>query len=299
MASRNFLDLIRAQWDTGRIVCVGLDSELEKIPDAARITESSPYAEKLRVGPTLHKFNSAIIDATAYFACAYKLNSAFYEAQGHDGIKALRDTASYILQKHPSKLVILDAKRGDIGNTNRCYAEFAFEYVQADAVTVNPYLGGSATWQPFLDYKDKGIFILCRTSNRDADTFQNLLVHYKQGFNLVPLYQRVAQEVADDWNTNGNCGLIVGATHPQDLAEVRKIAGDLPILIPGIGAQGGDLEAILKAGADCRGQGMIINSSRGIIFASQEQDYAAAAAREAQRLHEEVIKQLLAKGTAT
>lgn len=316
MHSRNFFELINNEWEAGLFACVGLDSDMKKIPTAALIKEKSPWHEQLCPGPTLRYFSCSIVDATACFACAFKLNSAFYEAKGHDGIKALRDTVAYIHQKHPSKPVILDAKRADIGNTNTSYVEFAFEYVRADAITVHPYLGREAL-QPFFACKNKGIFVLCRTSNPGASEFQDQNVtldppplssqisraapttaedYSRLGQTLQRLYRVVARHVAEEWNSNGNCGLVVGATYPQELAVIRQSVGDLPILIPGIGAQGGDVEATVKAGMDSRRRGMIINSSRGIIFASTGDDYATAAGRAIQELHE-LINQFRTKGT--
>ncbi len=179
----------------------------------------------------------------------------------------------------PDVPVILDAKDMDIGNTNTGYVRMAFEYCQADAITINPYLGMEAA-QPFLDQKDKGIIVLCRTSNKGSGEFQDLLIKSD-----MPLYQYVASRVAKYWNKNGNCALVVGATYPNELAQVRRIVGDMPILIPGIGVQGGDVEATVKAGRDSRGQGMIINASRSIIFASNGPDFAEAARRETLKLH--------------
>jgi len=171
----------------------------------------------------------------------------------------------------------------------------AFDYLRADAITVNPYLGGEAV-QPFLECKDKGIFVLCRTSNKGAGEFQDLLISVSGEFGgeyihtsrQIPIYQYVAHRVATTWNTNGNCGLVVGATRPDELRAVRKIVDDMPILVPGVGAQGGDVEATVKAGVDSNGQGMIINSSRGIIFASSGPDFAEAARRETMRLRDHI-----------
>jgi orotidine-5'-phosphate decarboxylase len=194
----------------------------------------------------------------------------------------------------PDVPVILDVKLADIGNTNEGYAREAFDYYKADAMTVHPYLGKEAL-QPFLDRKDKGIFVLCRTSNPGAGEFQDRFVNLTPAEidewglmpgTRLPLYQLVAYRVSREWNTNDNCGLVVGATYPEELRQVRGIVGDMPLLIPGIGAQGGDVEATVNAGRDSHGHGMIINSSRSIIFASAGPNYTEAARQEAQKLHD-------------
>lgn len=239
------------------LVCVGLDSDIRKIPVFIRNGEHPQTT-----------FNKAIIDVTHDLVCAYKLNSAFYEARGKGGVEALKLTCDYLHDNYPIIPIILDAKRADIGSTNEGYVSFAFDYLRADAITVHPYLGQEAL-QHFLDRKDKGIIVLCRTSNKGAGEFQNLIVDGK------PLYKLVAQKVAKNWNKNKNCTLVVGATYPKELAEVRKIVGDeMYFLVPGIGAQGGDLQATLKAGLNSKKSGLIINSSRGIIFAKNPRDEA-------------------------
>lgn len=228
---------------------------------------------------TIVAFNRAIVEATKDLVCAYKLNTAFYEAYGDQGLVALHRTIVNIHANAPDVPVILDAKRADIGNTNAGYVQAAFEFLQADAITVHPYLGAEAL-QPFLDCANKGIFVLCRTSNPGTGEFQYLSV------NGEPLYCFVARRVANNWNKNGNCAVVVGATYPDELREVRGLVGDMPILIPGIGAQGGDVEKTVSAGKDSRGQGMIINSSRSIIFASKGEDFAEAARRETEKLRD-------------
>ncbi|MFZ1654662.1 MAG: orotidine-5'-phosphate decarboxylase [Candidatus Moraniibacteriota bacterium] len=287
---RCFKELLQAGWNAGKFVCVGLDSELEKIPESARavIEEDLPDMDRFdaRVLHTLVNFNQRIVEATKNIVLTYKPNLAFYEAWGDVGLEALRETIIRIHEVAPDVPVILDAKRADIGNTNAGYVQMAFEYCQADAITVNPYLGMEAA-QPFLDQKDKGVIVLCRTSNKGSGEFQGLGVSGDSvpGGHML-LYQYVAHRVSRYWNTNGNCALVVGATYPGELTEVRQIVGDvIPILIPGIGAQGGDVEATVKAGRDSRGQGMIINASRSIIFASSGPEFAEAARREAQKLH--------------
>ncbi len=227
-------------------------------------------------------FNKSIIEATADLVCSYKLNTAFYESIGHEGINALKDTCDYLKEKFPKIPIIIDAKRADIGNTNKGYVQFVFTYLGADAVTVHPYLGEEAI-RPFLDQKDKGIIILCKTSNPGSDEFQNLYLSHGRGQDRKLLYQIVAENVVNKWNANKNCMLVVGATYPDELRQVRKIVGDMTLLVPGIGAQGGDLKATLKAGLNSKKQGLIINSSRGIIFAKNPRD-------EAMKLRNEINK---------
>lgn len=273
MSDRNFKELLQTKWDQGRFVCVGLDSELSKIPAAARHPD-----DRLN---TVFTFNTQIIGVTQDVAGAYKLNLAFYLALGEAGLAALRQTINLIKHSIPGMPIILDSKWGDIGNTNNGYVEMAFGDLGVDAITVHPYMGQKSL-QPFLDRADKGIFVLCRTSNPGAGEFQDF--PYEDGYQF-PLYRMLAYRVAKHWNENCNCGLVVGATCPEELRAVREIVGDMPILIPGIGAQGGDLEATLKAGVNENGQGVIINSSRGIIFASSGADFAEAARRAAERFH--------------
>lgn len=277
-----FIDQLNAAAEKNdSLVCVGLDSEYTKIPAILKQdSDPSSLQEKAEV---MLRFNYAIIDATKDHVCAYKPNSAFYEALGAHGIEALKNTIEYI--HHECAVpVILDAKRADIGSTNNAYVAFAFSYLGADAITIHPYLGGEAV-KPFLEQKEKGIIVLCRTSNPGAGELQDL--KDEQG---VALYKRVARQVAKEWNTYGNCGLVVGATYPEELAIVRAIVGNMPILVPGIGAQGGDVEKTVKAGLDSNRRGIIVNSSRGVIFASGEEDFAEAAKREAVKLRDEINK---------
>ncbi len=261
MAERNFRQLLEAQWSLGKFLCVGLDSDFEKIPEAVR---------QAGVGETILAFNRAIVDATKDLVCAYKPNPAFYEAHGDEGWKALRATIQYINDSAPSVPVILDAKRADIGNTNNGYAASAFDHLHADAITVHPYFGSDAL-RAFFERTDKGIIVLCRSSNPGSGEIQNLKV------DGVPLYQIIARMAAGPWNAQGNCAVMVGATYPEELAEVRKIVGDMPVLIPGIGTQGGDLEKTVAAAKDSRGRGMIISVSRAVIFASGGADFAQQA----------------------
>lgn len=288
MNGRNFRELLEAQWSRGNFVCVGLDSELGKIPEV--LPRNSLFPPGLgAISQTFFAFNAAIVDATCDLVCAYKPNIAFYEALGDVGWLALRETIAHIHSVAPDVPVILDAKRADIGNTNAGYLTAAFYMLAADAITVHPYLGREAL-QIFLGHEDRGIFVLCRTSNPGAGELQDLVVQNPEypdwGGRGEPLYKIVARNVCARWNTKHNCGLVVGATYPEELEGVRSIVGDMPILIPGIGAQGGDVEKTVRAGKDSRGRGMIINASRSIIFASSGADFAEAARRETEKLRD-------------
>ena len=297
MNDRNFRQMLEAQWSRGNFVCVGLDSEFSKIPESAR---------RQTTGRTILNFNEAIVDVTKDLACAYKPNVAFYEAYGEEGLCALGETIGYIHKYAPNVPVILDAKRGDIGSTNAGYVQAVFEYLRADAITVHPYLGVEAL-QPFLARAEKGVIVLCRTSNPGAGEFQDRGVMLtdddqvnffgdekeedmdrEEWPSYLPLYKYVAYKVAREWNENSNCAVVVGATYPGELREVRRIVGDMPILIPGIGAQGADIKKTISEGKDSRGWGMIINSSRGIIFASKGADFAEAARRETEKLRDTI-----------
>ena len=270
-----FIAKLEHCWQLGKFVCVGLDPEYSRLPEVVRTSQL--------VRDALFIFAREIIDATHDLICAYKPNIAFYEAQGDEGLQALTRTIHHIKEHYPHIPIILDAKRADIGNTNLGYVTSAFDLLEVDAITVHPYLGKEAL-SPFLARKDKGIIVLAKTSNAGSGEFQDLLV----GEAREPLYLVVARSVAQDWNTNGNCGLVVGATYPSELKRIREVVGDIPLLIPGIGAQGGDVAATVKAGRDSRGQGLIINSSRGIIYVSQGNDFAQAARKAAMALSLEI-----------
>lgn len=274
--NRNFRALLESQWDQGKFLCVGLDPDLEKLPSKF---------QGLSVYEALFGFNRAIIDATRDIASAYKPNSAFYEAYGDQGLEAMRASIAYIHEQLPEIPVILDSKRADIGNTNNGYARYAFDYMAADALTVHPYFGSEAL-EPFFQREGNGIIILCRSSNPGSGELQSLEVDGE------PLYKVVAKLTADKWNSRGNCCIMVGATYPDELREVRSIVGDMPILIPGIGAQGGDLEKTVAAGKDSRGRGIIISVSRAITLSSSGDDFAEVARTKAQGLHDAIIKAL-------
>jgi len=236
------------------LLCVGLDIDKEKIPATLFETSKNPYLD----------FNKMIIDNTKDFVCAYKLNMAFYEVLGIDGYKILSKTIDYIPK---DIIIILDGKRNDIGNTAKKYAKSLFDTLNSDAVTINPFLGIDGV-KPFLEYKDKCSFILCRTSNSSAGDFQDIKS------NNIPLYQTVAHKIKN-WTTYGTCGAVVGATYADELKIIRDILGeDIPILIPGIGAQGGDVEKTVKYGTNKEGKMAIINSSRSIIYSENPRDAA-------------------------
>jgi len=250
------------------MLCVGLD------PDPSRF----PGAWCDRVDATF-EFCRHIVDATGDLVCAFKPQIAYFAATGTED--HLERLCEHIRRAHPGVLLILDAKRGDIGPTAAMYAREAFDRYGADAVTVNPYMGSDAV-APFLERPDRGAFFLCRTSNPGGSDLQDLVVDGR------PLYTHVAELVAQRWSTQGPCGLVVGATFPSEVATVRAVVGDLPLLVPGIGAQGGDLEAAVGAGLDRHGTGLVINSSRAVLYASSGDDFAEAARREAERTRDAI-----------
>ena len=269
----SFIEKLQRAWrNNDSLVCVGLDPEPSRIPQALR---DSPDA--------LFAFCRAIVDATADLVCCFKPQFAHFAAQRAEG--ALERLIGHIHEHHPGVPVILDAKRGDIGSTAQYYAAEAFDRYGADAVTANPYLGRDSV-QPYLDRADRGVVVLCRTSNPGARDLQDLVVTDAGG--SVPLYQRVAATVARDWNGNGNCALVVGATYPRELAEVRAIVGDMPLLVPGVGAQGGDVAAVVHNGKNSANAGLIVSSSRAILYASSANDFADAARRATDALRVEI-----------
>ena len=264
-----FVRQLERGWDSSdSLVCVGLDPEIERFPRHIA-DQASP----------IFQFNKAIIDATADLVCAYKPQFAHYAA--YEAEDQLERTIEYIHRSYPGIPVILDSKRGDVGNTAERYAIEAFERYGADAVTVNPYLGGDSL-EPFLKYQDKGVIILCRTSNPGAGDLQDLEMGGRRLFHIV------ADLAARRWNARGNCLLVVGATYPRELAEVREIVGDMPLLVPGVGAQGGDVAQAVQNGQTAAGAGLIISSSRGILYASSGEDFAAAARAATQKLREQI-----------
>ena len=261
-----FVEKLNAAAQKNRsLVCVGLDTSPALLPP----------------GLSVYDFNRDIIDATADLVCAYKPNLAFYEAQGEKGWEALYRTVRHVPENIP---VIGDAKRGDIGNTSEAYAKALFDEIGLDAATINPYLGSDAI-EPFLKNKEKFSFILCRTSNKGAADFQSLPCRFEG--QAMPLYQVVALK-ASRWNTSGNVGLVVGATYPDELKVIRQAHPDMVFLIPGVGTQGGDLKLAVEYGANKERRGIVINSSRQIIYASRGADFAQAARGVCQTMRDEI-----------
>ncbi|MBW4039245.1 MAG: orotidine-5'-phosphate decarboxylase [Acidobacteria bacterium] len=254
----------------GSLVCVGLDPEVERIPARFFEDEFPVFA-----------FNRWVIEQTHGYAAAYKPNMAFFEARGVVGLRELELTMEYLRGAHPEIVTICDAKRGDIGNTNRGYATAIFDAMGFDAVTLHPYLGREAL-APFLERRDKACIVLCRTSNPGAGEFQDLEVGGR------PLWEMVAARVSTEWNAAGNCMLVVGATYPEEMRRIRAIAPEMPFLVPGVGAQGGDAAAVVAAGMDARGLGLLISSSRGIVF-SDDPGAVARALRDEIRAAKEVV----------
>ncbi|MCL4701744.1 MAG: orotidine-5'-phosphate decarboxylase [Burkholderiales bacterium] len=266
----SFVASLQAAWDRAdSMLCVGLDPDPSRLP--AHLAGRSD---------AILSFCREIVDATAEFACAFKPQIAYFAAARAE--EQLEDLVAHIRHAHPGKPVILDVKRGDIGATAEQYAREAFERYRADAATVNPYMGFDSL-EPWLAWRDRGVILLCRTSNPGGSDLQALEVGGER------LFERVARLAAGPWNTSGQLGLVVGATYPAELARVRAIAGDLPLLVPGIGAQGGDIEATVRAG----GRRMIVNSSRAILYASRAEDFAAAAAAVA-RATRDALREALA-----
>ena len=268
-----FMSTLAANWtDRNSLLCVGLDPDPAKLPVHL---QGQPGA--------IFEFCKAIVDATADLVCCFKPQIAYFAAQrAEDQLEAL---IAHIHAAHPNTPVILDAKRGDIGSTAEQYAIEAFERFRADAVTVNPYMGRDSA-EPYLAYPDKGVILLCRTSNAGGSDLQFLDV--TTDGQTEKLYERVARLVAQDWNASGNCGLVVGATFPAEIARVRALVGAMPLLVPGIGAQGGDIAATVQAGRSANGGGLMINSSRAIIYAGKGEDFAAEARLVAQQTRDTI-----------
>jgi orotidine-5'-phosphate decarboxylase len=259
---RVFSDLLTGHRRAGRYVCVGLDLDESRIP--AHI-QGSPAVRVL-------EFGRSLVDATCDLVAAFKPNAAFFEALGADGPDVLQELIQHIHAKAAPVPVIVDAKRADIASSNDGYVSFLFDFLRADATTVHPYLGHEAL-RPFLERDNKGIYVLCRTSNPGAGELQDLDIHGR------PLFLHVAALVQNTWNTRHNCGLVVGATYPAELGAIRRCVPALPLLIPGVGAQGGDLEATVRAVYTSHDLNAIINASRSVLFASSGLDYAEAARR--------------------
>ncbi len=249
------------------LLCIGLDPDFEKLPERFKAMNNPQF-----------EFNKWIIHETHEFAAAYKPNVAFYEAKGIDGIFSLKQTMEYLQEKHPNIVTILDAKRADIGETNTAYVTYIFDWLGFDAVTLHPYLGKESL-RPFLERKDKVSIILCRTTNPGAGELQDLIV----GGSGEPLWQFIAEKVTKEWDTNKNCMLVVGANYTEEMRIIRSIAPEMTFLVPGVGAQGGSVRDVMESGKNSEGLGLIINSSRAIIFADNP-------AEEARKLRDEIRK---------
>ena len=262
-----FTQMLAAAWQRNdSLLCVGLDPDPAKFPAHLKGRDDAIF-----------EFCAGIVDATADLVCSFKPQIAYFAARrAEDQLEAL---IAHIHEKHPGIPVILDAKRGDIGSTAEQYASEAFARFRADAVTVNPYMGRDSV-EPYLAWPDKGVILLCRTSNAGGSDLQFLEVGHTGGGEK--LYERVARLAADDWNSSGQIALVVGATFPAEIARVRAIVGDMPLLVPGIGAQGGDIEATVKAGRTADATGLMINSSRAILYAGHDEQFASAARRAAE-----------------
>lgn len=254
------------------LLCIGLDTDIKKIPQHLLAQEDPIFT-----------FNKAIIDSTFDLVCAYKPNMAFYEAMGIDGLKSLKKTIKYLADKYPQIPTICDGKRGDIGSTSEKYAKSTFEYYGFDSITVNPYLGTDGI-EPFLKYSDKGIIILCRTSNPGSVDFQDLNVKGKK------LYQKVAEKIIQWDKSYHNCLMVIGATWPEELKQIRKMTSGMFFLVPGIGAQGGDTQKIMEYGLNNKKSGLIINVSRAIIYASKEKDFEKTVREKALEFNRKINK---------
>ena len=273
--NESFIGQLQLAWERNNsLLCVGLDPEPARFPTMLRDDPDPIFA-----------FCRAVVDACADLVCCFKPQIAHFAA--HRAESTLERLIAHIHAAHPGIPVILDAKRGDIGSTAQHYASEAFDRYRADAVTLNPYLGRDAM-QPFLDRAEKGAVILCHTSNPGAGDIQELEISAADGV-VRKLYQHIAARIANDWNDSGNCALVVGATYPQELADVRQIVGDdMPLLIPGIGAQGGDVAAVVRNGRNSRGTGLMISASRAVLYASSGADFAEAARACALSLRDEI-----------
>ena len=271
----SFLEKLKRSWKMAdSLLCVGLDPDPDRFPDSIKRHEDAIF-----------QFCKAIIDATADLVCAFKPQIAYFHAERAE--EQLEALCRYIRKNHPHIPLVLDAKRGDIGPTARQYAREAFDRYEADAVTINPYMGFDSI-EPYLEYAGKGVIILCRTSNPGGSDLQFLDVQATD--DRLPLYQHVAGLVATDWNRTAQCALVVGATYPHELAAVRGIVGDMPLLVPGIGAQGGDIQATVKAGQTADGLGLMLNASRSILYADvrEGETFAKASRRVAQKTRDEI-----------
>ena len=280
-------ELIEQIREKQSFLCVGLDTDIDKMPKSLMERVKKEYEEEELTFGMLLEFNSAIIDATAPYCVAYKPNLAFYEAYGMDGIAAFEGTVEYLQENYPHHMIIADAKRGDIGNTSKMYAKTFFEQYGVDALTVAPYMGEDSV-TPFLGYKDKWVVLLALTSNEGSHDFQ-----LTEDANGERLFEKVLK-TSQKWGNNENMMYVVGATQGQMFEDIRKLAPNHFLLVPGVGAQGGPLQEVCKYGMtdDC---GLLVNSSRGIIYASQGADFAEAAAEAAHQLQQEMAVELEAR----
>ena len=260
-----FIERLQQSWSaSGSLVCVGLDPDPSRFPSTLG-----------RHTAAIESFCRTIVAATGDLVCAFKPQVAYFAAHGAE--TALERVCEHVRNEHPGVVLILDAKRGDIGDTAEMYAREAFDRYGADAVTVNPFLGTDSL-EPFFARRDRGTIVLCRTSNPGSGEMQAMRVNRAgQNSDGEPVYETIARRAADDWSKRASVGLVVGATQPDELARVRAIVGDLPLLVPGVGAQGGDPATVVRNGATPDGTGLIVNSSRAVLYASDGDDYAAAA----------------------
>jgi orotidine-5'-phosphate decarboxylase len=276
-------ELIQQIREKQSFLCVGLDTDIDKMPKSLVERVKNEYEEEEQTYGLLYEFNTAIIDATAPYCVAYKPNLAFYEAYGLEGIAAFEETIAYLKENYPQHFVIADAKRGDIGNTSKMYAKTFFEEYDVDALTVAPYMGEDSV-TPFLGYKDKWVILLALTSNKGSHDFQ--LTEDAQGERLFEKVLRQSQQ----WGNDENMMYVVGATQGQMFEEIRKVAPRHFLLVPGVGAQGGSLEEVCRYGMIPGEVGLLVNSSRGIIYASQGEDFAEVAAQKAKELQQQMAK---------
>ena len=266
-----FIEKLESAWQSqNSLLMVGLDPDPERLPVSMKQNRASTL-----------EFCKGIVDASAPFACGFKPQIAYFASQGAE--EQLSELCAYIHETYPHLPIVLDAKRGDIGTTAEHYAREAYERYKADAVTVSPYMGFDSI-EPYLAWKDRGIIILCRTSNPGGSDLQ-----FVESATGEPLYLHVASMVAEKWNTHGQCGLVVGATFPEEIAKVRERVGDaMPLLVPGVGAQGGDIPETVAAGRNAAGTGMMINSSRAILYASSDENWQQEAARVARDTRDQI-----------
>lgn len=276
-------ELIQQIREKQSFLCVGLDTDIDKMPKSLVERVKNEYEEEEQTYGLLYEFNTAIIDATAPYCVAYKPNLAFYEAYGLEGIAAFEETIAYLKENYPQHFVIADAKRGDIGNTSKMYAKTFFEEYDVDALTVAPYMGEDSV-TPFLGYKDKWVILLALTSNKGSHDFQ--LTEDAQGERLFEKVLRQSQQ----WGNDENMMYVVGATQGQMFEDIRKMAPRHFLLVPGVGAQGGSLEEVCRYGMIPGEVGLLVNSSRGIIYASQGEDFAEVAAQKAKELQQQMAK---------